>query len=213
MTEARSGKGPLFWNGRICGKGGGRDDRLSVVLFSVQLSGLVRRGGLCRRAAEEVRQPGLFKRPPVPHLRLWGGAAGLPPAALWAQLRRAAGGQPGAGLRPGVAGGLFAGKALWPEVVGLLRPAPQSGGLRVPELLGGVGRGRGGAGAVRAAPGVPAGGPYPPHGEPGGAGDFRGPDPGGLYRDSGPDCGAEPEAEVPGVRLRQAAPGLGAAGP
>ena len=115
---------------------------LSVVFLSVFVFGLVQRGGLCRRAGATVCQPRLFKRPPVPHLRLGRGGHRLFPAALWQQLAGAAGGRHAAGFCPGVRGGLFAGETLPPKVVGLLRHPPQPPWVHLPKVQRGVGPGR-----------------------------------------------------------------------
>ena len=178
---------------------------LSVVLFRLQLFGLVRGSGVRRPAGAPVCEPGLPERAFLPDLRLRRGADGLPPAALWGKPGRAAGGQYAGGVCPGVAGGLFAGEGLSSEVVGLLRPAPQPKRLCVFEVFPGVGRGRCGDRPVRHALFPPAGRPHPPHGERGGPGGAGGLAAGGLRGDGGGHRGPEPEAEEPGVRHRQAA--------
>ena len=195
--------GTIFWNV------GNDSVHLSLVFFPVCLFGLVRRGGLCRRAGEALCQPGLFKRAPVPHLRNWGGAHRLFDGALWPQPHQPAHRLHVFGLRPGVAGGLPFGEALSPEVVGLLRPAPQPKRLHLPAVQCPVGLRRGPGGALHHARGLAAVLPDPPAPGLGAAGGAGGLVPGGLCGDSRGPGGPQPEAAEPGVRHQPAADGLG----
>ena len=135
-------------HGSIGNRGDLNDVYISVVFFSLCIFGMVLRGGLCRCAAETVCQPGLFKRPPVSHLRFGRGWDGFSVAALFREFGHVVGGLHAVGVRTGIPGRFLTGEAVSSKMVGLFRLSPQPSRVYLSEIQCAVGCGRSRSGAV-----------------------------------------------------------------